>query len=508
MTQQTPTPTAVLVIVPDPNVLIHGKALADLPWEEFGRPEIEILFVPPAIRELDKLKTQAGRPNKIARALSSDIRALIGKEGRSANVRGSSPKVTKRVELKAVTRAMEQGLDLAHADQSLINYCLSLKAEGLDVVLLTDDTICGTTASEFGLPVKFLPDDWLRAPEQDETSKENAKLKDQLKRLSAAGPQVELGFVDAEGKPLDRLEASLTRWRPLDEREIVELLEEVQQVCPRAESFTPLKPTASDQLLASVEKLTRAAQLASFQPRSVFQPATEEEIEQYKCVQYPEWLAGVRECFERLHEDLIRRIEWPTVVAIAANLGARPATDVLLRMRAQGRFLLKDIPDAEKEEEDTPEPQELALPLPPEPPRGKTKVIDPRGLYKAMGTLGSIVPGSHVFDISRLASPKPRRKDAFYWRSGKGSFCEVLELECTNWRHGQEDSMHFRLAVQPEELQTTSGAIELGVHASNISDPPAARIPVRLEVVEQSPVDLARELIGRLGRLARSAKRA
>jgi len=67
----------VLTVIPDANVLIHGKALPDLFWAELGRPKIEVLFVPPVIRELDKLKNQSGRPNKIARQLSSDVRALL-----------------------------------------------------------------------------------------------------------------------------------------------------------------------------------------------------------------------------------------------------------------------------------------------------------------------------------------------------------------------------------------------------------------------------------------------
>jgi hypothetical protein len=59
--------STLLTVIPDTNVLIHGKSLADIPWTELGRAKIEILFVPPTIRELDKLKNQTGRPNKIAR---------------------------------------------------------------------------------------------------------------------------------------------------------------------------------------------------------------------------------------------------------------------------------------------------------------------------------------------------------------------------------------------------------------------------------------------------------
>ncbi len=85
-----------LVVIPDANVLIHGRPLPDLPWNELGRSSIEVLFVPPVIRELDKLKTQTGRLNRIARQLSSDIRTLIKKQGQRVEIRKSRPAVRAR----------------------------------------------------------------------------------------------------------------------------------------------------------------------------------------------------------------------------------------------------------------------------------------------------------------------------------------------------------------------------------------------------------------------------
>lgn len=116
----------VLTVVADANVLVHGKSLHDLPWSELGRGAIEVLFVPPVIRELDKLKNQTGRPNKIARQLSSDIRVLLGVAGRCTEVRKARPVVTKRVEIRSINSSMHPALKLDHADQALINYALHL----------------------------------------------------------------------------------------------------------------------------------------------------------------------------------------------------------------------------------------------------------------------------------------------------------------------------------------------------------------------------------------------
>lgn len=58
------------IVVPDCNVLIHGKALRSLPWEEWGQKAIEILIVGPVLGELDTVKTRPGRPGRIAREIS------------------------------------------------------------------------------------------------------------------------------------------------------------------------------------------------------------------------------------------------------------------------------------------------------------------------------------------------------------------------------------------------------------------------------------------------------
>ena len=57
-------------------MLIHCKPLNEMPWSELGRDEIEIVYVSSVIREIDNLKIQAGRPNKLVRQVSAETRAL------------------------------------------------------------------------------------------------------------------------------------------------------------------------------------------------------------------------------------------------------------------------------------------------------------------------------------------------------------------------------------------------------------------------------------------------
>ena len=493
-----------LVVVPDANVLVHGKALVDLPWAELGRSDVEVLFVPPMVRELDKLKTQTGRQNKIARQLSSDIRALITAPDRRAEVRKASPAVSKRVELRSVTESLHPALRLDHADQALINYALWLRQQGDDVVLLTDDTICGTTAQEVGLPVHFLPEAWLRQPEPDDTAKENARLKAEVQRLSAAEPKVQLTFQDDAGQPLTELRAGLTRWPALSGPEVDELMADVQRLCPPATSFERPQPRATDVLRGRLERMS---QLSVFGARSVYEPATEVEIERYKTAEYPEWLESVRSALASIHDTLEAATEWPNLVAVAANVGTRPATEALLSIQARGAIELLNDDDVDEDQEPVSgKAARLELPLPPAPPRGRTKTVDPLGVYRGLNSGAFATAHAIPLQIPHLLPSKPRVSDAFYWRAGRRDWVRAMELECASWRHGQEP-LQFALRVRSEEKVATSGVIEISVHAHNIADPRVAKLPVRFDYQEGLTLGEARALVHMLGQTARAKGR-
>jgi hypothetical protein len=500
--------STLLTVIPDANVLIHGKSLAALPWAELGRDEIEVLFVPPTIRELDKLKNQIGRPNKIARQLSSDVRALIDAPGRREVLRKSGPTLSKRVELRSVTETLNAALRLDHADQALINYALHLKRDGADVLLLTDDTICGTTAQEVGLATRFLSEHWLREPELDESGKEIARLKAENSRLAKAEPEVKLTFRDRADKPIARLDVSLTRWPALRATEVEELMADVRRLCPQATSFERRKSSASELLFGhSVEALEQLAKGIAGVTRSVYEPATKEEIQHYKNKQYPDWLASVRKALDSLHASLKARTPWPAITAVVDNAGTRPATETLVGIRARGklRLLNDELSDRvrdDQERDGESSSNSTALPLPPELPRGKVKTVN---LLAGLHNFGADPFAPTVMPITNLAGftrPKPRDSDAFYWRTGKNDWVQLMELGCASWRHGQGD-VTFPLRVRGDDANEVEGVIELSVQAHNVSDPLLARLPVRIVFEERPTIDEARALVDALGHFAR-----
>lgn len=477
-----------LTVIVDTNVLLHGKPIVELPWHELERAAIEVLYVPPVIREIDKLKNQSGRSGKIARQLSSDIRTLLESPGHAVQLRAVRPRLSKRLALESVLEPLHPSLKLDHFDQALINYALQVRSTGADVLLMTDDTICGATARELGLATKFLPEHWKRDSEPDEKDKENAALKAQLKQMRPPEPKVELSFQDGDGKLLQQVEACFTSWPALDEDDIKKLMADVQARCPAVGSFDRSPGRAARDNVSTI------AQGLAF--GATYVPATQAEIERYQTKDHPNWLDTVRKSFHSLHLALALRERLPQVVPVAANTGDRPALEALVRLQARGSIELRNVKDDGKLGAiEGPITEALQLPLPPTPPRGKIRLNELyRGLIPGIGDLARTWAPP---DIARIMRPEIRDADAFYWRKGARHWGTLMELECANWRHGQKP-FNFRLWVRSDEDTDVAGALELSVHANNISDAAILRLPVRLRAVRGDTFQRAQELVEEL----------
>jgi hypothetical protein len=432
--------------------------------------------------------------------------------GRRAELRASGPAVTKRVELSPSPESQHPTLSLDHADQALISYALHLAKQGLNILLLTDDTICSATAEDVGLPTLLVAEHWLREPEPDENAKENARLKAELRRLSEAEPKVSLSFRSSDGKPLTRLEASIVRWPALSEPQIDQLMEEVGQRCPPARSFERRSASSLPRLGGALAGMQKWMDAAENSPLAVYEPATDEEITRYKEDSYPNWLSAIRTTFEKLHLELNGCIQWPTVEAAAVNEGTRPATKALLGIRARGAFAIRYDAGDDQDEDDTENQggrgkslHDIKLALPPSPPRGhvKNRYDGLTGLSSLAGVQRNTFGLGQAFamPVPLPQFPNKRQADAFYWREGREGWVEAMELECESWRHGQNE-WTFSLMLRPREAIDVSGAIELGVHADNVSDPPLTRLPIHIIVEDDSTMDAAQILIDALERTA------
>jgi hypothetical protein len=233
-------------------------------------------------------------------------------------------------------------------------------------------------------------------------------------------------FRDRADNPLERLEASVTRWPALSEAELDNLMMDVRQRCPQATSFERQQPRSA---------LERLWQMSALTAPSVYEPATEKEVELYNTIEYPNWLNSTRKTLESLHLRLAARTHWPAVVAVADNAGTRPATETIISIRVRGAFaILSDSEESADQESDGKASDRPELPLPPTPPRGRVKTIDFLGGYRDLGTdafpkAPPVIPP----DFARFARPELRNSDAFFFANrekglGKPNGARMREL--------------------------------------------------------------------------------
>jgi predicted ribonuclease YlaK len=115
-----------LLVFPDTNVLIQGRALKEQAWGELGRDTIDIMLSGPVIRELDRLKNRPGRVGKAARSMSTKVRELMSSTDRAEVLREAAPEVTLRLAPGTPNQAKaREEIDLTHDDQAIINQALA-----------------------------------------------------------------------------------------------------------------------------------------------------------------------------------------------------------------------------------------------------------------------------------------------------------------------------------------------------------------------------------------------
>lgn len=484
-------------VIPDSNVLIHARALHQLPWDTFGEDDIEVLLVGQVIRELDLLKTRSGRPGRIAREISGHVRTLLGQPDRADVIRESSPRVTRRLLLgRAEARApVRPDLDLTRGDQVILNEVLTLSDQGRRLVFLTDDTYAAALADEYGVPCRLLPGEWLRPEESDESQKTIARLQAENARLRAAEPLATAHFIDEAGNPIVHLEVELKRYLPLELHQIDAWHERIAAAAPAADLDGPwVRPRGG------------IADLAGFDLDGGWgRPFISEQAREQYAQDHDRWLQTVRSQLSRLHETRKQRQCWPLPSLAIGNDGVRPAEGVIVEIEARGNLTLENPKrwreqvaafDAAKAKSE----REIALPpRPPEPTR--------RGnLLSAIASVNLARTPPPLFDAgSALRSPR-READAFYWREGSDHPGARMVLECETWMHQREaDTFGFRLGGS--EDSPIAGVVEARLEARNLAQPLTVRLPVRIQFVDATLDEEAEAMVARFERAMARTRR-
>lgn len=474
-----------LIVVPDSNVLIHGRSLHELPWEEFEADIIEVRVVGQVVGEIDTIKNRTGRPSRIARDISTQLRTLLAATDQTEVLREGGPRVTRRLWLgkREASTPRREGLDLTRGDQAIINQVLALADAGCEVVLLTDDVLAAALADDFGAPFKLLPETWRRPAEQDHTEKEIARLKTDNARLKAAEPRLRGWFESGEDERIERIEAMVYRYEALAPEFVEGLMVRIERAAPMSK-LTPPAPEPSQQGLGDLAALHEEWSGRGHRPLTAHQIKTYEEA-------YTAWLGKIRSLLERLHVVRTHRRKWPDLVFVADNEGERPADQALVELEVSGDFFIERperrsgvVADVEAAHMRS----ETHLDMPPDPPKPERR----HSLLSALSLAGLNRPAPSFGPAIGLA--KGRDADAFYWRTGREGPVGRMELECASWRH-KRDPERFRFKVNGSDASPIRGAVIATLSAANVSEPVAITLPVRIAFEERSLEDDADKMV-------------
>jgi len=188
----------------DTNIILEGRPLAELPWQEIDADgPILALVTPTAIKEIDS-KKQDGRIGKRAREFNRLI-ASVAAGGPPVVIRESAP----HVEL-ALSRAVRipwdqhDDLDPDDGDSCIVAEVLHAKdMSAAGKLIVSHDIKPIAFASNYDVPTLHVSESWLRQPEPHPKDREVQKLKHQLTQYQVAEPTFEISIDVIEAEPVE-----------------------------------------------------------------------------------------------------------------------------------------------------------------------------------------------------------------------------------------------------------------------------------------------------------------
>ena len=478
----------ILYLFPDTNVFIQCRPLDQLDWSEWREfSEIHLLVSRPVQREIDNQKNRGNdRVANKARTTYTLFRKIIDSTQGYELVSSSSPTV--KLFLEAPSRPsseLQDTLDYNKADDEIVGCLHRFREEnqGADARLLTYDGGPMMTARTLDLPYIAVKEDWLLPPENNNTERENARLKELVAKLERTEPQFNIELLDDDGNSLERLSLEHSIYDPLSYDAIEELMTLIMERFPKAIDFGPRDPTSS------AESLTFADFMKA---REIYVQATDEEIERYSSNDYPKWLNDCRETLSHIHTKFQLEIGDPEFMFAVSNDGTRPGNDALVEITAKGNFEIY-VPPSTSESEERPLPEHM-LPVPPTPPKGRLMTIN--DIFKGTG-VSNFLKG-YPFETLQLPHRSDVRRDpnGFYYKPNRPTTPgDSITLECEQWRHGTGPFPFYgQISMDPTDHEI-KGALTCEVHAGNLSTPVSKLIPVRISVKRADTLERARELI-------------
>lgn len=222
-------PDDILIAFLDANIVLEGKPVAELPWEDLATEGVvRVLIVPKAMEEIDA-KKRDGRLGPHARAFNRLIAPSVI-QGVPVILRGAHPRV--ELQMASCSRipwSDYDELDPDDGDSRIVAEALNVR----DVVsarrlLVSHDIKPLAYARGRGLPVHQASDDWLRPPEPGPKDKEIQRLKQQVADLRKDEPTFEIEIDVSNSAP-----TSIYRVAPLDAEKTKALVANIRRRNPQ-----------------------------------------------------------------------------------------------------------------------------------------------------------------------------------------------------------------------------------------------------------------------------------
>ena len=494
----------------DTNLFIQCLPLEELDWsywKEFY--QVNLIVSAPVLREIDGHKKKGNaRCGSRARATSKLFRKIMreNKEPRKL-VRDKEPcvKLSINVEYTANTALVDK-LDYQEPDDKLIGIISEFKRQNpnSDARLLTHDTTPIATARSLGIAVDEIPEDWILPPEKTESDKRITKLESELARYKKAEPQFEIKCIIDSNQETEKLHIELERHTPLKENQVQELIKIIKSSFPIEKEYNN-EPINKEYNNGPIDRANSFSGLGIYlvATSGKFVPPTHEEYISYRDEKYPEWLDKCRDYLRNYHNVLWEQRGPIKLCFLARNLGTRPAKNSLIKILAKGNFEIMP-PNAKpsKDEDEADEGYVLELPPPPSAPRGRRKLKGMEGMgflaglarkYDSFSELNSLL--SLDYNPIKIS----RDPNAFYYKPDRPEKpVHSFFLKCEQWRHAEgEERFECELFFE-RDSNKVSGAIEIQIHAENLSEPKKLSIPVLIDIIGTSVLNKAERLVSKL----------
>lgn len=283
--------TKVLI---DTNVILEGKDLRDLPWDEIDPTgPILVLLLPTLLQEVDS-KKRDGRLGVRARDFNRLVAPLASKVD-FITIRGANPQVDIAFALCGkIQWDMYDELDPNEGDSRLVAEALHVKSHAKkELILISQDINPLILSRRQGLATFHLSESWLAKMEQSPHEKELAKLRRQVADYAKTEPEFQIiASLPSEPPIIYSIE-------PLDEGEAVSVQKKILAENPR--------PTQE------LDQLNRIGL------REGYDYSLNDRYDKYKNKTVPEFVKHLHEKLEVLHGQIPFRFTLENIGKVRAE---------------------------------------------------------------------------------------------------------------------------------------------------------------------------------------------